>query len=113
MTKDFEERPSEEFIKGLIKKRIKRILQSKKYNENMKAASDFGIPLIVIDKSYYFRKMISESAIYTDEIKAKLIELYDKSSVNERKSLWNQVVNQKSYEEITTKKNNKPIILTV
>ncbi len=113
ITNDFEEKPTDEIVKNLIKKRIRRILQSKRYDENMKAASDFGIPLVVVDKSYYFRKLISESTVYTDEIKAKLIELYDKSSANERKSLWNQVVKQKSYEEITTKKNNKPIILTV
>ncbi len=104
ITKEFEEKPTDEVVKNLIKKCIKRILQSKKYDESMKAASDFGIPLVVIDKSYYFRKLISESVIYTDEIKAKLIELYDKSSINARRVLWKQVVSQKSYEEITVKK---------
>ena len=37
------------------------IMKSIKYEDSLKAASEFDIPLIIIDKEYYFRKAVNES----------------------------------------------------
>ena len=102
---------SESLVKKVVKQNIERINNSKKYEENLKAASSFNIPLVVVDRTYYFRKMVTESIIYDEETKNKLIELYDRLDTDEKKELWKKVSYQKSYEEITKKQERRSFVV--
>ncbi len=102
---------NESLVKKIVKQNIERINNSKKYEDNLKAASSFNIPLVVVDKAYYFRKMVTESVVYDEETKNKIIELYDRLDSNEKKELWKKVSFQKSYEEITKKQERRSFVV--
>ncbi len=40
------------------------IMKSKYYEDCLKASSEFDIPLVIVDKLYYFNKILSKSFAY-------------------------------------------------
>ena len=41
-------------------------MKAKYFEDCLKASSEFDIPLVVIDKTYYFNKMLANSVIYDE-----------------------------------------------
>lgn len=72
----------------LLNKYIAQIMKSKFYDNSLKAASEFNIPLIIIDKEYYFFKELKESTSYDDETKNKIAEFYKQASYDNKKRLY-------------------------
>ena len=80
------------------------IMKSIKYEDSLKAASEFDIPLIIIDKEYYFRKAVNESLYYNEETKKQIIEKYLTSDDYDKKNLFNRVVYSKDVKDLLEKK---------
>ena len=70
---------------------VNLIMKSKYFEDCMKASSEFDIPLVVVDKTYYFNKILSESNAYDEETMAALLELYSKSNDYQKKKLFDTV----------------------
>ena len=58
------------------------------YENSLKSASEFNIPLVIIDKEYYFKKALHESSVIGDNIKNRIYELYMSSSPLDREKLF-------------------------
>ncbi len=75
------------------------IINAKYYEDCLKASSEFDIPLVVVDKAYYFNKLLSESSAYDDDTKERLREIYN-SDKNKRSMLFNMVAKGGSVENV-------------
>ena len=62
------------------------------YEGCLKAASEFDIPLVVVDREYCFKKVLAVSQAYSDETKSRIIEFYDQINVAGKSKLMNLVV---------------------
>ena len=67
------------------------IIKAKYFEDCMKASSEFDIPLVVVDKTYYFNKILSESAMYDEETMRALVELYSQSNDLQKRRLFDAV----------------------
>ena len=67
------------------------IMKAKYFEDCLKASSEFGIPLVVVDKTYYFNKMLSESVMYDDETMSRISEFYSKADEFKKKQIFNTV----------------------
>ena len=70
-------------LKELAYSYVNLIIKSYNYEECLKASSEFDIPLVVIDREYYFKRMLADSSNYSDEIKPRILNLF--LSINESK----------------------------
>jgi hypothetical protein len=77
--------------------------KAKYYQESLRAAQEFKIPLIVIDESLYFKKALQESTIYTEEEKQSLLELYNTLDSDNREKLYDKVIRSIPYSTIIKK----------
>ena len=75
------------------------IVNAKYYEDCLKASSEFDIPLVVVDKEYYFNKLLNESSAYDDDTKERLREIYN-SDKNKRSMLFNMVAKGGSAENV-------------
>ena len=66
-------------------------MKAKYYEDCLKASSEFDIPLVVVDKTYYFNKILHESVLYDEEIMSRILDIYSKSDDNKKKKLFNLV----------------------
>lgn len=66
-------------------------MKAKYYEDCLKASSEFDIPLVVVDKTYYFNKILHESVLYDEEIMSRILDIYSKSDDNKKKELFNLV----------------------
>ncbi len=92
--------------KYAVHKILEEIKRAKFNEQCLKAAGDFGLPLLVVDKFYYYQKMLHESNQYSDEMKEQLIELYRNTTDFNRRKIYKKVALQKDFEEIM--KDNQP-----
>lgn len=67
------------------------IMKAKYFEDCLKASSEFGIPLVVVDKTYYFNKMLSESVMYDDETMSRISEFYSQADESKKKQIFNTV----------------------
>ena len=67
------------------------IMKAKYFEDCLKASSEFDIPLVVVDKTYYFNKMLSESVMYDDETMSSVSEFYSQSNESKKKQMFNMV----------------------
>ena len=67
------------------------IMKAKYFEDCLKASSEFGIPLVVVDKTYYFNKMLSESVMYDDETMSRISEFYSQVDESKKKQIFNTV----------------------
>ena len=79
------------------------------YEQSVRAATEFGIPIVVVDKLYYFKKMIGQSDLYTEEQKNILLEMYVKSNDNVKRRIWESIRFNKDFEAIDVSINGKKI----
>ncbi len=76
------------------------IMRSKYYEDSLKASSEFGIPLVVVDKSFYFAKLLGESGLYDEEECKRILEAYNNGSEGLKRNLFNAVANGRNLEKI-------------
>ena len=67
------------------------IMKAKYFEDCLKASSEFGIPLVVVDKTYYFNKMLSESVMYDDETMSRISEFYSQADESKKRQIFNTV----------------------
>ena len=67
------------------------IMKAKYFEDCLKASSEFDIPLVVVDKTYYFNKMLSESVMYDDETMSSVSEFYSQADESKKKQMFNMV----------------------
>ena len=79
------------------------IMKAKYYEDCLKASSEFNIPLVVVDKSYYFNKILFESTSYDDTTKSSISELYSQANESAKREIFNKVVTGKDASSILEK----------
>lgn len=79
------------------------IMKAKYYEDCLKASSEFNIPLVVVDKSYYFNKILFESTSYDDTTKSSISELYSQANESAKREIFNMVVTGKDASSILEK----------
>ena len=67
------------------------IMKAKYFEDCMKASSEFDIPLVVVDKTYYFNKILSESTMYDDDTMRSISELYLQSNNSQKRKIFDTV----------------------
>lgn len=79
-------------LKTLAYHYIDLIVKGKYYEDCLKAASEFDIPLVVVDREYYFKKALSESTAYSDEMKSRIFDFYSNLNSSKKSKLFNLIV---------------------
>ena len=85
------------------------ILKAKYYEDCLKASSEFEIPLVIVDKSYYFNRLLAVSELYDDETKNSILAFYLKSDENTKKEIFNMVACRKDVIQIMKTKESSQI----
>lgn len=67
------------------------IMKAKYFEDCLKASSEFDIPLVVVDKTYYFNKMLAEVATYDDETMSSISEFYSQADEYKKEQMFNMV----------------------
>lgn len=70
---------------------INLIMKAKYFEDCLKASSEFDIPLVVIDKTYYFNKILAESVDYDAKIKRRISEFYSQTNEIKKKQMFNMI----------------------
>lgn len=70
---------------------VNLIMKAKYFEDCLKASSEFDIPLVVVDKAYYFNKMLEESVAYDDETKNSVSTVYSQADESKKKQIFNMV----------------------
>lgn len=65
------------------------IMKAKYFEDCLKASSEFDIPLVVVDKTYYFNKMLVESVAYDDETMGSISEFYSQADESKKRQMFN------------------------
>lgn len=71
------------------------IVKAKYYEDCLKASSEFDIPLVVVDKKYYFQKIMYDSGIYSPEVMEEVSAIYNKSDERQKTKIFNMVATGK------------------
>lgn len=75
----------------LVNKYINMVSEAKYFEDCLKASSEFDIPLVVVDKTYYFNKILYESKAYDDETKKFISTFYSKANGSVKRQVYNKV----------------------
>ncbi len=89
---------------------VSLIIKSKYFEDCLKATSEFDIPLIIIDKLYYFNKILTES-MYSEKEKNTIYETYIKSDEYMKQKIFNIVSKGGNINSILEKNSNFSITL--
>ena len=92
---------------------VSLIMKAKYYEDCLKASSEFDIPLVVVDKSYYFNKILFESTSYDDTTKSSISELYSQANESAKREIFNKVVKGKDASSILEQKRKTGITIRV
>ena len=76
------------------------IMKAKYYEDCLKASSEFDIPLVVVDKTYYFNKMLAESVTYDDETMSSISEFYSQANESDKKRMFNMIASGKDVTQL-------------
>jgi len=93
---------SKDNVKYLTNYYTDNILKAKYYEQCLKATIDFNIPLIIIDRLHYFKRMLSEGG-YEQETKDQILKLYLESDESKQKDIFKAVSKNKQSDEILKK----------
>ena len=78
-------------LNNMVNMYVNLIMKAKYYEDCLKAASEFDIPLVIVDKTYYFNKLLTESMTYDDETKERISEFYAQSNESNKSRIFNMV----------------------
>ena len=108
--KKFLEKYKPEFLKistieginldNVIDKFADLIMKAKYFENSVKASSEFDIPLVIIDKEYYFKKILSESTAYDEETKQSILRSYMNAKGDLKNHIFNDVAKGKDLSEM-------------
>lgn len=79
---------------------VSSIIKSKYFEDCLKASSKFDIPLIVVDRVYYFNKMLSESGIYDAKTISDISMAYPNADESKKRKIFNMVAKKMDLTEI-------------
>jgi len=99
-------------LKEMINIYIDLIMKAKHYEDCLKAASEFDIPLVIVDKEYCFKKILIESKMYDDENINKILEFYAEAKELKRAKMFNMVAQGKDVTKLFEEKEIKSISIT-
>ncbi len=88
------------------------IMKAKYYEDCLKAASDFDIPLVIVDKEYYFKKALLESK-YDDDTKKIILDFYLSSPKSSRQYIYNSLIQGRDITALMQKEESKPIKISL
>ena len=89
------------------------ILKAKYFEDCMKASSEFDIPLVVVDKTYYFNKILSESTMYDDDTKRSISELYSQSNNSQKRKIFDTVAKGQDVTNLLQPKQTETIRISI
>ncbi len=89
------------------------IIKAKYYEDCLKASSEFGIPLVVVDKTYYFNKLLAESVAYDEETMSSISEFYSQASVSDKERMFNMVASGKDATQLMQPKESNKISISL
>lgn len=72
----------------LLNMYVELFMASRLYEDSLKAASEFNIPIVAIDKSYYFKRFLNQTS-YDEETKKKIFDLYIRSNNDKKSDIFN------------------------
>ncbi len=78
-------------LNDMINVYINLIKKAKYFEDCLKAASEFDIPLVVVDKNYYFNKMLVETGKYDNETINNILNFYSQANESQKKQIFNNV----------------------
>ena len=87
------------------------IMKAKYFEDCLKASSEFDVPLVVVDKTYYFNKMLSETASYDSETMSSISQFYSQSDESTKRKMFNMVVTGNDVAPVLEKKEKASIII--
>ncbi len=76
-------------LNDLANQYVESIMKAKYYEDCLKAASEFDIPLIIVDKKYYFNRMLYASDSLSEEQKEIISSAFDRGNYDLKKKLFN------------------------
>ena len=97
-------------LNDMANKYVDLIMKAKYFEDCLKAASEFDIPLVVIDKEYYFHKLLTESINYDDETKSSILNFYHNSKEFKKKEIFNMVAKGADLNKLMQEKNSSFVI---
>ena len=92
-------------LSDMANKYVDMIMNAKYYEDCLKASSEFDIPLVIVDKTYYFNKILSESIAYDEETKSILLTVYQQLDKYKKKELFNTVAKGQDVTKFITDSN--------
>lgn len=78
-------------INIFVNKLVSQIMKSKYFEDCLKATSEFDVPLVVVDKTYYFNKLLIDSNNYDEETIKRISSFYSQSDDFTKIKLFNKV----------------------
>lgn len=87
----------------LLVRKTKQLMSALLYEQSIKAASEFNIPLIVIDKLHYFKRLLASKDVYDNKMKEELLNLYNSLNDYMKNDLWTAVRFETDYNVIMQK----------
>ena len=100
-------------LNNLANMYVDLIMKAKYYEDCLKASSEFGIPLVVVDKTYYFNKLLAESVAYDEETMSSISEFYSQASESDKKRMFNMVACGKDVTQIMQPKESNKISISL
>lgn len=85
---------------------VNAFLRASLYSESLKAASEFDVPIIIVDKAYYFARILHNSS-YSDSEKEELYNMFMGNKRLSKHDLVECILENVSYEKIVEKFNRK------
>ena len=100
-------------LNNLANMYVDLIMKAKYYEDCLNASSEFGIPLVVVDKTYYFNKLLAESVAYDEETMSSISEFYSQASESDKKRMFNMVACGKEVTQIMQPKESNKISISL
>lgn len=93
-------------LNSMVNKYVKLIMKAKYFEDCLKASSEFDIPLVIVDKMYYFNKMLIESYSYDQKTMNNILEFYSQSNKDTKRIMFNMVAKGKDITSVLDKDEN-------
>ena len=85
------------------------IMKAKYFEDCLKASSEFDIPLVIVDKTYYFNKILSESLMYDNKDMNNVSEFYSQADELRKKQMFNMVAQGADVKQLMQTKKSSSI----
>ena len=96
----------------MLSKYTDLIVKAKYFEDCLKAASEFDIPLVLVDKKYYLNKILVDSNIYDEETIKKVNEFYKNAGEYEKQNIYDAVSKGKDVTRVLQNKKQDFFTIT-